>query len=138
MPWRPPPSVEALDSSEVDSESDDEDKDDDDVLSVSPHTGAKRRSIPSVRLADWGAQDTSLCKKRRGPLSTQEKLELLREHDKRWSILDSAHERTFRVSGQAGVYELQEGIFLMCDDYTDDDDNRVSSMCLPSLTQLTM
>ncbi len=60
------------------------------------------------------------------PLSAQEKNKLLTARERRWETLDAEHVRTFKIAGPAGVYELQEGIFLMCDEYSDTDDGRVS------------
>lgn len=50
---------------------------------------------------------------------------MLLEREKRWETLNTDHRRNITVSGQAGVYELQEGIFLMCDEYEDTMDGRV-------------
>jgi len=55
-----------------------------------------------------------------------EKQLALRERERRWETIDPAVTRKFRVGGPAGVYELQEGIFLMCDDYSDNVEGRVS------------
>lgn len=33
--------------------------------------------------------------------------------------------RKFTIRGPAGVYELQEGMFLICDEYTELDDRKV-------------
>ena len=91
----------------------------------SPHTGKLRPTIPSVSLAPYAAnpsRKTGLAV----PLSAQEKNKLLYDRERRWETLDADHVRTFKINGPAGVYELQEGIFLMCDEYSDSDDGRVS------------
>jgi hypothetical protein len=59
------------------------------------------------------------------PLSTAEKDAALRAREKRWEMVDAKYRRKMTVEGSAGVYELQEGIFLMCDDYTDTDEPKV-------------
>ena len=71
---------------------------------------------------------------RKSPLSASEKTELLRERERRWSQFDAAREEKLRVKGPAGVYELQEGIFLMCNDYSHLDEGRVSRS-LPAAVQ---
>ena len=63
---------------------------------------------------------------------------MLEERERRWETLDPAQVRTFRISGPAGVYELQEGMFLMCDDYSDADDGRVSGMSTRIQTSVLM
>jgi hypothetical protein len=60
------------------------------------------------------------------PLSAHEKNVLLQDRERRWETLDYAHKRVVKVGGRAGVYELQEGIFLMCDEFSDMDDSKVS------------
>lgn len=89
----------------------------------SPHTGKVRPTIPSVALAPWPRVPPP--KRKTAHLSTAEKYELLSERERRWDKLDAAQVRTFRIAGRAGVYELQEGIFLMCDNYTDADEEKV-------------
>ncbi len=49
-------------------------------------------------------------------LSATEKKELLSARERRWLTVDPACTRTFTIGGPAGVYELQEGIFLLCPD----------------------
>ncbi|KAL7424101.1 hypothetical protein Q5752_001686 [Cryptotrichosporon argae] len=86
---------------------------------VSPHTGRPRPTIPSVALAPWPAAAAP----RRVPgvaRSPAEKLEALRARERNWETLEAGQERTFRITGNTGVYELQEGIMLMCDDYSID------------------
>ncbi|EIW70779.1 hypothetical protein M231_02565 [Tremella mesenterica] len=88
----------------------------------------QRESIPSVRMPDWPTQ--SSVRKVGGVLSAGEKLDKLKERQKRWDTLDPVCRRKIEVDGPAGVYELQEGIFLMCDDYGDFDEHRPSSIRL--------
>ena len=59
--------------------------------------------------------------------SPLEKNLVLRDRERRWETLSPLAEVKFKVTGPAGVYELQEGIFLMCDEYSqaDADDGRV-------------
>ena len=49
-------------------------------------------------------------------LSPLEKNKLLTEREKRWETLDAECSRTLKTSGIAPCYELQEGIFLLCDE----------------------
>jgi hypothetical protein len=56
-----------------------------------------------------------------------EKAALLTSRENKWAKLDAAAERYFEIKGPAGVYELQEGIFLMCDEYSELDDGKVST-----------
>lgn len=60
------------------------------------------------------------------PLGAAEKAAQLIEREKRWSKLTEVDERRFHVKGPAVVYELQEGLFLMCDEYKDSADGKVS------------
>jgi len=82
---------------------------------ISPHTGRLRPSIPSVKLAPFPEQPSirpnTVC------LSAGEKAQLLKKREDNWDTLSAAKIRKFTVNGQAGVYELQEGIFLICDDF---------------------
>lgn len=60
------------------------------------------------------------------PFSASEKLQSLQRREANWETLNFASERSFTIKGPAGVYELQEGIFLMCDEYSGTDDGKVS------------
>lgn len=90
----------------------------------SPHTGRLRPTIPSVTLADWPAEpaDTAMDISN---LSAVDKAKLLRAREERWDALDAGQVRTFQVSGFMNVYELQEGILLVCESRTQSE--RVSS-----------
>jgi len=91
----------------------------------SPHTGIPRPTIPSVTLAPYA--HTAPPKSTRSEiLSAQEKNKLLTDREKRWETLEAEHVRTFKIAGPAGVYELQEGMFLMCDEYPNKEVGRVS------------
>jgi len=46
-------------------------------------------------------------------------VKLLKEREEAWDTLTPKKIRKLSVEGHAGVYELQEGIFLMCDDYVE-------------------
>lgn len=70
------------------------------------------------------------------PLGAAEKNTLLVNREKQWSWLNPVCERQFEIKGPAGVYELQEGIFLMCDEYSDTDDGKVS--CLVKEGRITL
>ena len=61
--------------------------------------------------------------------SAVDKNRALKDRERRWETLDPAQVRSLVVQGPARVYELQEGVFLICDDYTDGDDGKVSSAC---------
>lgn len=92
-------------------------------VEASPHTGAMRVSIPSVALARWPdkpppAMDVSA-------LSAAEKGRLLREREERFDRLAPAQLREFAVAGPAGVYELQDGVFLLCHERSISQDVRV-------------
>lgn len=77
--------------------------------------------------ADFPSESRSApLARRQGPLSIQEKARLLAEQERRWERLDFAEMRKFTIRGPAGVYELQEGMFLICDEYTELDDRKVS------------
>nr|XP_031857816.1 uncharacterized protein CI109_006759 [Kwoniella shandongensis]KAA5524888.1 hypothetical protein CI109_006759 [Kwoniella shandongensis] len=96
----------------------------------SPHTGKLRPSIPSVTLAPWPKTPPPFIAGGQGPVSAAEKNEALRAREKRWETMDHVQKRTFKVQGTAGVYELQEGIFLMCDDFTEDDAEKPTTIRL--------
>ncbi|BEI86007.1 hypothetical protein CcaverHIS002_0602940 [Cutaneotrichosporon cavernicola] len=81
-------------------------------LETSPYTGTTRAMIPSVSLPAFekeppGRRDTSA-------LSAAEKAQLLAEREARFDELRPTEVRQFSVAGPAGVYELQDGIFLLC------------------------
>jgi hypothetical protein len=84
---------------------------------ISPHTGKLRTSIPSVKFSAFPHEPVPR------PLtefiSPAEKVKLLKEREANWDTLTPKRMRTLSVEGSAGVYELQEGIFLMCDDYVE-------------------
>lgn len=92
---------------------------------VSPHTGHLRPSIPSVTLSPF--TENAPIRPRITDLSPAEKTHLLRTREKNWDTLTAAKMRKFSVEGQAGVYELQEGIFLICDNYVELRDSVVST-----------
>jgi hypothetical protein len=50
---------------------------------------------------------------------------LLKEREENWDTLTPKKIRKFSITGHAGIYELQEGIFLMCDDYREDPNSLV-------------
>lgn len=83
-----------------------------DDVETSPHTGTKRVSIPSVALARW--PDKAPPKVDVSALSAAEKGRLLRDREERFDRLAPAQVREFAVAGPAGVYELQDGVFLLC------------------------
>jgi hypothetical protein len=55
------------------------------------------------------------------PMSAADKVESLKQRATNWETLNHSHSRTITVEGPARVYELQEGIFLMCEGPEDDD-----------------
>lgn len=83
----------------------------------SPHTGRLRPTIPTVTLADWPATPAE-TEMDISNLSAVDKARLLREREARWDALDAGQVRTFNVSGHMNVYELQEGILLVCESLT--------------------
>lgn len=95
-------------------------------LDTSPFTGAMRATIPSVELAAWeegapGRRDVSA-------LSAAEKARLLAEREERFDTLRPAEVRKFSVAGPAGVYELQDGVFLLCTERSTAHDIRVRTL----------
>ena len=98
---------------------------DDSSSTSSPHTGKARATIPSVTLAPYAQHPPPKPSGSSLP-STMEKNKMLVERERRWETMNSEYARTFNIAGPAGVYEMQEGIFLMCDDYADENDGRVS------------
>lgn len=56
------------------------------------------------------------------PMSAADKVESLKRRGANWETLNYASKRSITVEGPARVYELQEGIFLMCERPEDDDD----------------
>lgn len=80
---------------------------------TSPHTGRQRSTIPSVTLADWPATPAETVDL--SNMSAVDKAKLLRAREDRWDALDAGQVRTFEVSGHMNVYELQEGILLVCE-----------------------
>ncbi|WVR07189.1 hypothetical protein IAU60_004230 [Kwoniella sp. DSM 27419] len=95
----------------------------------SPHTGRLRQTIPSVTLPPWPKEPARLVQSD-SLVSATDKNAVLRAREKRWETLDWAEKRTLKVSGKEGVYELQEGIFLMCDDFNDMADDKPSTVRL--------
>ena len=87
--------------------------------------GTEQNTLPLEGAESSSSQVVATIKKT--PLSASEKTELLKERERRWSVFDPVREEEVRVKGHAGVYELQEGIFLMCNDYHDE--GRVSVIC---------
>ncbi|KAL1410397.1 hypothetical protein Q8F55_004407 [Vanrija albida] len=81
----------------------------------SPHTGRARPTLATVTLAPWSTEPPA-TRADYSALSTAEKAAALAARERRWDALEPAQIRTFTVSGRTGVYELQEGIFLMCED----------------------
>ncbi|CAK9779572.1 hypothetical protein CC85DRAFT_330332 [Cutaneotrichosporon oleaginosum] len=81
-------------------------------IETSPYSDARRATIPSVELAAW--EEDAPPRRDVSALSAAEKLRLLAEREQRFDKLMPAEVREFSVSGPAGVYELQDGIFLLC------------------------
>ncbi|OWT41772.1 hypothetical protein C362_00133 [Cryptococcus neoformans Bt1] len=89
----------------------------------SPHTGNLRSTIPSVSLAPWPKQAPEVSPfDHVGSLAAKNRR--LRDREERWETMEFKEKRTFKVQGQEGVYELQEGIFLLCNDTSTDDEER--------------
>ena len=84
---------------------------------ISPHTGKLRTSIPSVKFASFPEEPSA--RPSTVFISPAEKVKLLKEREEAWDTLTPKKIRKLSVEGHAGVYELQEGIFLMCDDYVE-------------------
>jgi len=93
---------------------------------ISPHTGKLRKSIPTVKFAPFPEEPS----KRPSTvfISPAEKVKLLKEREEGWDTLTPKKIRKLSVEGNAGVYELQEGIFLMCDDYVEQGGAGVSDL----------
>lgn len=54
-----------------------------------------------------------------GPSSSPyDKTLLLRAQETAWETLTPRVQKEIQITGPEGVYELQEGVFLMCDDYS--------------------
>lgn len=100
---------------------------------ISPHTGKLRASIPSVKFAPF--PDEPSPRPSTVFISPAEKVKLLKEREERWDTLTPKKIRKLSVEGNAGVYELQEGIFLMCDDYVERGGMGVSSMRAGSVAE---
>ena len=62
-------------------------------------------------------------------ISVARKTALLADRERRWETLDWKSKHVRNIQGPAGVYELQEGIFLMCEDVNESNDGRVSVAC---------
>lgn len=97
---------------------------------INPHTGKLRPSLPSVQLAPF--PEERYPRPKTTYLSPAEKLQLLKKREENWDTLSPAKIRKFSVQGQNGVYELQEGIFLICDNYVELRDSVVSRLSSPS------
>ncbi|WVF71624.1 hypothetical protein IAT40_006432 [Kwoniella sp. CBS 6097] len=95
----------------------------------SPHTQNPRQCIPSVTLAPWPKEPAKLIPYDK-LVSPADKNEVLASREKRWQTLDWAQKRVMKVQGKEGVYELQEGVFLMCDDFNDWEDDKPSTIRL--------
>lgn len=54
-----------------------------------------------------------------------DKMLLLRAQEAAWETLSPRQTKTIKIRGPEGVYELQEGIFLMCDDYSREEGRKV-------------
>lgn len=99
----------------------------------SPHTGRARPTLASVTLAPWSAEPPT-TRADHSNLSTAEKEAALSARERRWDALEPAQVRTFTVLGRTGVYELQEGIFLMCEESSETEKPRtVRLIPLPSV-----
>ncbi|WVQ99262.1 hypothetical protein IAU59_006394 [Kwoniella sp. CBS 9459] len=95
----------------------------------SPHTQRPRQCIPSVTLAPWPKEQAKFTPYEK-LVSPADKNEVLSSREKRWQRLDWAQKRVMKVQGKEGVYELQEGVFLMCDDFNDWEDDKPSTIRL--------
>lgn len=84
---------------------------------ISPHTGKLRTSIPSIKFAPFPEDPSPRLST--VFISPAEKVKLLKDREENWDTLTPKKIRKLSVEGHAGVYELQEGIFLMCDDYVE-------------------
>ncbi|OCF36703.1 hypothetical protein I316_01299 [Kwoniella heveanensis BCC8398] len=102
----------------------------------SPHTQNPRQCIPSVTLAPWPKDQAKFIPYEK-IVSPADKNEILASREKRWQSLDWAQKRVIKVQGKEGVYELQEGIFLMCDDFNDWEDDKPSTIRLIPLPSAT-
>jgi hypothetical protein len=81
----------------------------------SPHTGLPRATLPTVSLAPW-PEVPPKTRKDYSYLSTAGKNKALRARERRWDTVTPAQVRRLSVRGPSGVYELQEGILLMCEE----------------------
>ncbi|WWC70361.1 uncharacterized protein I206_104311 [Kwoniella pini CBS 10737] len=139
VPWRPPPSGSSIneDFTEENHKLNEESESSSSSIVTlrSPHTGKARQSIPSVSLAPW-PKEPSLHIPHDKVISPADRNNLLSGREKRWETLDWAEKRTFKIQGREGVYELQEGIFLMCDDFNDAEDDKPSSIRLIPLPSM--
>ncbi|WVO16342.1 hypothetical protein L204_104017 [Cryptococcus depauperatus] len=95
----------------------------------SPHTGRYRSTIGSVTLAPWPKEPPEKFPFEHAT-SAAEKCDRLRDRERRWETMDAKEKRVFKVQGREGVYELQEGIFLLCDDSGDEEDQRPQAIRL--------
>jgi hypothetical protein len=68
--------------------------------------GANNDAGPSTRRPPFGPGSSPL-----------DKTHHLQRQETSWESLTPQVKRVMSIKGQQGVYELQEGIFLMCDDY---------------------
>ncbi|WRT66203.1 uncharacterized protein IL334_003156 [Kwoniella shivajii] len=101
----------------------------------SPHTGKPRQTIPSVTLAPWPKEPSTIVSHDK-LISPADRNSLLKAREKRWETLDWGEKRHFKIQGREGVYELQEGVFLMCDDFNDMEDDKPSSIRLIPLPSM--
>lgn len=59
------------------------------------------------------------------PMSVADKVDSLKRLGRNWETLDWASKRSITVEGPARIYEMQEGIFLMCERAGEDDDTEM-------------
>lgn len=83
----------------------------------SPHTGRPRPTLPTVQLAPWHVEPPR-TRRDESALTLPEKNLVLGARERRWDTLTPAQSRLFNVKGANSVYELQEGILLMCEEFT--------------------
>ncbi|TYJ57026.1 hypothetical protein B9479_002305 [Cryptococcus floricola] len=95
----------------------------------SPHTGKMRSTVSSVTLPPW-PNEPPQSQPFSYATSAAEKASKLRDREKRWETVDFGEQRLLKVRGREGVYELQEGIFLLCNDVSDEEEDKPSSIRL--------
>ncbi|ORX36815.1 hypothetical protein BD324DRAFT_580515 [Kockovaella imperatae] len=122
--WHPPNATDPAEGSSGTARGSDSDSETDGMPGVS--YAAVRRDQDALHAQNSSSSSSS----RDGPLSVREKTALLIDRERRWFELDPSTEDRVRVDGPAGVYELQEGVFLMCNDYSHLDEGRPTSIRL--------